>query len=288
MWEPHFPSRRLIFELENQIREKDKGACLISLIMNHLSDPRGLAALAVSHMRELGFITKLLQGRKCKNLYMLINVVGGDLRFPEFLVKRIRSMGIETFKVIVWDVAVSVGTLLALIADEILAPSWALFGTLDPLIPPPILTAKEATAVKELIEEVLAQSGEERITPRVLFLQNLTVSGTLYEYVVSIRALRYVEKIMENYVKPRIGEENYKRLMEMLLYDVNFHDEPFSAEELAPLVPYLKLIDKEGGDLSKAISKYFDAVMDEMVKSNLGIIVEDPTQRFNVPLAPQL
>ncbi len=250
-------------------------------------DPRSAVSVTINHMRELGFISKILQGRRCKDLYLILNVTGGDIRFPEFLIKRIRSMGVENFKVIVWDVAISVGTLLALLADEVLAPSWALFGTLDPLIPPPILTAKEATAVKELIEEVLAQSGEE-VTPRVLFLQNLVVSGTLYEYVISIRALRYVEKLMESYVKPRVGEENYKRLMEMLLYDVNFHDEPFSAEELTQLVPYFRLIEKEDEELRRYLEKYMDSVTDEMLKSNLGLIVEDPNQRFNVPATPQL
>ena len=161
MWDTRFPSRRFIFELENYIKSKEKEACVISLIMNHMLDPRTLASTAISHLRELGFLSKILQGRRCKNLYLITNIIGGDLRFPEFLIKRIRAMGVDNFKVIVWDVAVSVGTLLALLADEVLAPSWALFGTLDPLIPPAVLTAKEATAVKELIEEVLAQSGEE-------------------------------------------------------------------------------------------------------------------------------
>ena len=108
----------------------------------------------------------------------------------------------------------------------------------------------------------------------------------MYEYVISIRALRYVEKLMESYVKPRVGEENYKRLMEMLLYDVNFHDEPFSAEELAQLVPYIRLIDKENAELKKYLERYLDSLTDEMLKANVGLIVEDPSQRFNVPASP--
>ncbi len=150
-------------------------------------------------------------------------------------INKVKGLSFKEFNVIVPSVAASAGTLIALLADKILTTSIAVFSPVDPQfigMTPHGPRVVSAIAYKKLIEETLPGLAKKQGLG-VDNLAKLYVAQDMLLYQESLRALDYVEKVLDKYVRPKISDEKrYSELVNRLLKEVHTHGRPIHAGEL--------------------------------------------------------
>ena len=168
-------------------------------------------------------------------LYLMLTTLGGDIHFPELIINKVRGLHFKKFNVIVPTVSMSAGTLTALLADRILTTNVAIFGPVDPqfvVATPYGPRVVSAIAYKKLIEETLPSLVQKQGLGKINLVR-LYAAQDLLLYQESLRALEYVEKILERHVKPKtLSDEHYARLVERLIRGVRTHGKPIHARDL--------------------------------------------------------
>lgn len=161
----------------------------------------------------------------------------GDIHFPELFVQKVRGLGFKRLSTVIPSIAMSAGTLLAVLSDRVIGFSSASIGPIDPQIvvqTPQGPRVISAIAFKRLIEETLPRLAEEKELG-VEGLSRLYIAQNLYLYQEALRSLDYVKRILDEYAKPRLegsGGEKYESFLKDFLMNVESHGRPLSLSKL--------------------------------------------------------
>jgi len=173
----------------------------------------------------------------CEDLYLILTTLGGDIHFPELFVQKVRGLGFKRLNTIVPSIAMSAGTLLAVLSDRIIGFSSASISPIDPqmvVYTPQGPRIISAIAFKRLIEETLPRLAyEEKLG--VEGLSRLYIAQDLYLYQEALRSLDYVKRILDEYVRPKLGSsgsEKYEDFLNNFLMNVESHGKPLSLSKL--------------------------------------------------------
>lgn|GEM_PF-5029768 len=212
------------------------------------------------------------------HLYVILSTLGGDIHFPEMFISKVKGLGFNDVNVIIPSIAMSAGTLLALLADRVLGPSSTSLGPIDPQLivqSPRGLRVILAIAYKRLIEETLPnlavnqKLGAEGLT-------RLYVAQDMYLYQESLRSLSYVQHVLDTYVKCKFNEnkEKYEDLLKKFVLEVETHGKPLNLFVLKELGLDVILLDSNPKyvKLLELISEYYSRVQKAFLfERNRGI-----------------
>ena len=256
-------------------------ACVVSVVANPNLEASQPFSTTLSHIRDTSLILRALRTTftKCESVRILINAYGATVQFAETLLKKLRGMGIQIVKVLVLDSCLSLAALLPLISEDVLLTPWSHLGTIDPHIFYSHALPKEAIVVKDAVEQAMASAPKEG-TGKGQVLYALSVSGTLYEYVLAERHIRYVEKLLNDYVRDRVPEDKFNELLDRVLLNVDVHNQPMNSTEVAELLPYAKIL--KDYDIIDMIDSYYNSALNYLTKYGKAILVETPFVTYDV------
>lgn len=189
-----------------------------------------------AHLIYLEDLVRYRKNNDCKDcniVYLLVDSLGGSVYFPETLIHRLKN-NVDHIYTLFVNQAKSAATLLGLLSDKIITLKQASFGPVDPQlivqIPNAGTMVLSARSIKDLIENTLFKLiREKKLKPEewapILAAQNYVL------YQQALDALKYVNQILENHVKPKLTKEQYKKLLEKLLTPP-LHGKLVTAEEL--------------------------------------------------------
>jgi len=270
----------MLKSLEHMLGE---GVCAISIISNPFIDS-SINYIYLNHLRDVSYVVSLVKNKPCRELAIVYSNIASDIRFAEYLVKRIKSMGIKKIITIIADVALSVSALLPLLSDSIYIVPWGVIGTLDPLISYIPTMPKESVILKDLVEQLMISVPKEGTGAKAQVMHALAVSGLYYEYEIALKSISYIEKILLERLEGEMSDDKISELMDRLLNKIEIHDQPMSAEEFVSLVPYANILK---GTMLTNVSRYYDRVLTYLRESNAAIVIEDSIQTYEVPLTQQ-
>lgn len=155
-------------------------------------------------------------------LTMVLSTNGGNLPTARAIVKLIRQY-CEQFEVIVFDRAMSAGTLLAVGADRIVMSKKAVLGPVDPSISQlRSMQAEVPVSVQDFLKSVdtsILTSKEKKERLLVLFSQsNPIVLGQ------ALRAQSQIEKMLDEELKGRMTDEELQHTKTILMGYSVMHD----------------------------------------------------------------
>ncbi len=255
--------------------------CIVSIIANPLTEASQPFSTTLSHVRDVTFALKALRDSnfRCEGVYIVLNAFSATTQFAEYMIKKLRSMDVNWIKTIVADNALSMSALLPLLSEEILLMPWSSLGTVDPHIFHSHALPKEALVLKDAVDQAMASVPKEASGGKGQVLYALSVSGTLYEYVLAERSLRYVEKLLNDYVRERVPEDKFQELLERILLNIDIHNQPLSAREISELLPYAKVKEDEIKDL---VDSYYGEALNYLMKYGKAILIETPFVTYDV------
>lgn len=255
--------------------------CMISIVANPYTEASQPFSTSLSHVRDVALALRALRSTytKCESLLVLLNAYSASVQFAETLLKKVRSMGIQILKTFVLDSALSLSALLPLISEELLLTPWSSVGTIDPYIFYSHALPKEAIVIKDAVEQAMASAPKEG-SGKGQVLYALSVSGALYEYVLSERHIRYVERLLNDYVRDRVSEDKFNELINRLLFNIDVHNQPTNAKELAELLPYAKVV--EDFEILELMNSYYNSALDYLTKYGKAILIESPFVTYDV------
>jgi len=227
-----------INEVLNDVFSSDHKACVLAVITNVFAPVPPLIPMLILHSMEI-IEQALIKFRAdgCENLYLILTTLGGDINFPELFVLKVRGLGFKRLNTIIPSIAMSAGTLLAVLSDRIIGFSSASIGPIDPQIvvqTPQGPRVISAIAFKRLIEEALPKLAEEKKLG-VEGLSRLYIAQDLYLYQEALRSLDYVKRILNEYVRPGLegsGSGKYESFLNDFLMNVESHGRPLSLSKL--------------------------------------------------------
>jgi len=257
----------LLMRIEQEInRVFCSHGCVISIITNVFS-PVALPIGAMLDVHAMQIIEQALikfRSDGCDDLYVVLSTLGGEIHFPEMFMRKTRGLGFRRVSVVIPSIAMSAGTLLAMLADRVIGLSSASIGPIDPQLivqTPHGPRVVSAIAYKQLIEETL---------PRLAMQKNLGADGLAWLYVAqdmylyqeSLRSLDYVKHVLDTYVRPRLSEEKYEELVKRFLTEVETHSKPLNLLLLRDLGFDVVLLDEDSRyeTLLELISEYYSRV----------------------------
>jgi len=255
--------------------------CVVSVVANpHVEASQPLSTL-LSHIRDANLIMRAIRNTytNCDSIRILLNAYGATVQFAETLIKKLRSSGINTVKTLVLDAALSLSALLPLMSEELALTPWAHMGTIDPHIFYSHALPKEAIVVKDAVEQAMASAPKEG-SGKGQVLYALSVSGALYEYVLAERHIKYVERLLNDYVRDRIPDEKFNELLDKLFLNVEVHNQPAGALEIVDMLPYSKII--EDHDVLDLVDSYYSSALTYLTKYGKALIIETPFVTYDV------
>ena len=267
--------------LEN-LRERFSVECIVSIVASPYAETQQQFSTMLQHTRDISLVMSLLNKDYgyCNEMLLLINSYNSTIQFPEHLIKRLKSYGVSTVYVGVLDSALSLSALVPLLSDKILLLPWSVLGTVDPYISTHN-APREALLVKEAVEQTMASMPKEAGSGKGQVLYALSVSGSLYEYVVSEKYIKYVERLLYDFVKERTTEERFSELIQRILVDPSIHDQPLTAKDLVEMLPYASIVK---GSAKVLMAEYFSIAVDSLHRNNNAIIIETPRYAYTVPV----
>ncbi len=265
-----------------QLREQLGVDCVTSLVASPYAESQQQFSTTLQHVRDIPLIFNLLHKEYviCNEMLLLLNSYNSSIQFAEHLIKRLKSYGISSLYVGVLDSALSLSALVPLISDKILLLPWSVIGTVDPYILPHT-NFKEALLVKEAVEQTMASMPKEAGSGKGQVLYALSVSGSLYEYVVSEKYIRYVERLLYDFVKERVSEEKFSELIQRILIEPSIHDQPLTAKDLVEMLPYAQITD---GTTRMLMADYFTLAVEGMRRNNQAVLIESMHYTYSVPV----
>ncbi len=271
--------RRNILE---SLRARLGADCIASIVANPYAETQQQFSTTLQHVRDIPLLFNLLhrEYKTCNEMVLLLNSYNASVQFAEHLVRRLKSFGVNAFYVSVLDSALSLSGLVPLLSDKIYLLPWSVLGTIDPYIPPNT-NVKEALIVKEAVEQTMASMPKEAGSGKGQVLYALSVSGSLYEYVASEKYIRYVERLLYDFVKERTSEEKFSELIQRMLMEPSIHDQPITAKDLNEMLPYAQVVE---GTTKMLLSEYFIVAVESMHRNNYALILESPQHTYSVPI----
>lgn len=280
-------------------------ACPLSLATNTV-DPGtvGISFFQITHIPMIEEHLTMLRNDGCSDLFILLSTLGGEITFPETLISKAKNMGFSTVNTIVADMALSAGTLLALLSDRILGFSHSILGPVDPQMVvstsfgPRVVSA---TQYKEFIERVLPRLAREQ-NMGVENLARLYAAQDLYLYQRCLKSLEYVRRLLAN----MFDRDVYSKLEKILLTEAEEHSKPIPLKDLEGiLVGKVVLVDavafESVREIMNTIDEYnglrrhlflFERAAPNMVPvflvaSKHGELVQQATVAYPPPQQPQ-
>ncbi len=250
----------------NNLFNLGQNACTLSLITNVFS-PIALPIGAMLNVHAMQILEQaLIRFRKdgCEDLYVILTTLGGDIHFPELFTSKARGLGFKMINMIIPSIAMSAGTLLAMLSDRIIGFSFASIGPVDPQIivqTPHGLRVVSAIAYKRLIEETLPRLANEK-NLGVDGLSRLYIAQDMYLYQESLRSLDYVKHMLHSNVKPKLDENKFEELLSIFLTDVKTHGKPLGLRILKELGFNVIFLDNQDKyrELAELIAEYYSRV----------------------------
>ncbi|ABU81909.1 hypothetical protein Igni_0727 [Ignicoccus hospitalis KIN4/I] len=267
----------LLDEISIILREE----CVISVIANPYMEAAQKFSTMLSHIRDSSLIVRALRSSffDCNSLFILFNAYNATVQFAEYVVKKLKSLGIGIIKTLVVDSALSLSALLPLLSEELVLTPWSTLGTIDPYIFVSHVMPKEAMAVKESIDQAIASVPKDG-GGKGQVIYALAVSGSLYEYVLSEKHIRYLERLLNDYVRDRVAEPKFNELMNRMLNNIDVHDQPLSAKEINDLVNYSKIV--EDRQLLNMIERYYNSAINYLNKSGKALLIETSLVTYDI------
>lgn len=241
-------------------------ACTLSMITNVFS-PMALPIGAMLNVQAMQILEQaLIRFRKddCKDLYVILSTLGGDVHFPELFIGKARGLGFKRINIIIPSIAMSTGTLLTMLSDRIIGFSFASIGPVDPQLivqTPQGPRVISAIAYKRLIEETLPKLADDKHLG-VDGLSRLYIAQDMYLYQESLRSLDYVKRVLHDNVKPKLNENDFKELLSAFLTDVETHGKPLGLRILKELGFDTIFLDSDDKykELAELIAEYYSRV----------------------------
>jgi len=241
-------------------------ACVLAVISNVFA-PVPLPMLTPHSAEIIEQALIKFRADRCEDLYLILTTLGGDIHFPELLVQKIRGLGFKRLNTIIPSIAMSAGTLLAVLSDRIIGFSSSSIGPIDPQLvvqTPQGPRVVSAIAFKRLIEETLPKLAEEKKLG-VEGLSRLYIAQDLYLYQEALRSLDYVKRIVDKYVRPKLetsGGSKYESFLNDFLINVESHGKPLSLSKLRDYGFDVILLDRDEGlgELGNLIVEYHSYV----------------------------
>ncbi len=255
-----------INDIINKLFSSGQKVGTLSLITNVFS-PIALPIGAMLNVHATQILEQaLIRFRRdgCEDLYVILSTLGGDIHFPELFIGKARGLGFERINIIIPSIAMSAGTLLAMLSDRIIGFSFASIGPVDPQLivqTPQGLRVISAIAYKRLIEETLPRLAYEKKLG-VDGLSRLYIAQDMYLYQESLRSLDYVKKVLNNNVKLKLDENKFEELLSTFLTDVETHSKPLGLKVLKELGFDVIFLDSndEYKELAELIAEYYSRV----------------------------
>jgi len=255
-----------ISDVINNLFSSGQKACTLSMITNVFS-PMALPIGAMLNVQAMQILEQaLIRFRKddCKDLYVILSTLGGDVHFPELFIGKARGLGFKRINIIIPSIAMSAGTLLTMLSDRIIGFSFASIGPVDPQLivqTPQGLRVVSAIAHKRLIEETLPKLADEKHLG-VDGLSRLYIAQDMYLYQESLRSLDYVKRVLHDNVKPKLNENKFKELLSAFLTDVETHGKPLGLRILKELGFDIIFLDSDDKykELAELIAEYYSRV----------------------------
>jgi len=260
---------RLIECIENEINNvlcNDKHGSVISIITNVFS-PVALPIGGMLNVHAIQIIEQALIRLRAdgyRHLYVILSTLGGDIHFPEMFVSKVKGLGFDDINIIIPSIAMSAGTLLAILADKVLGPSSASLGPIDPQLivqSPQGLRVISAIAYKKLIENTLPKLADEQKLG-MEGLARLYIAQDMYLYQESLRSIDYVKHVLDTYVKSRLDGDKYSELIKKFILEVETHGKPLNLRTLRDLGLNVELLDSNNKyyGLLKLVAEYYSRV----------------------------
>jgi len=240
-----------INEVLSNTLSSDRKACTLAVISNVFAPlPLFFPPLTSQSMElvEQALIKFRING--CEDLYLILTTLGGDIHFPELFVQKVHGLGFKCLSTVIPSIAMSAGTLLAVLSDRIIGFSSASIGPIDPQMvvqTPQGVRVISAIAYKRLIEETLPELAEKKKLG-VDGLSRLYIAQDLYLYQEALRSLDYVKRILDEYVKPRLrdsGGKVHESFLNDFLMNVDSHGRPLSLSKLGNYGFNVALLDSD-------------------------------------------
>lgn len=177
---------------------------------------------------------------------------------------KVRGLGFKRVNIVIPSIAMSAGTLLAMLSDRIIGFSFASIGPIDPQLvvqTPQGPRVVSAIAYKRLIEETLPRLAYEKKLG-VDGLARLYVAQDMYLYQESLRSLDYVQYVLEQYVKNKLGDHRFRELLNRFLTGVETHSKPLNLGVLRDFGFDVALLDGDERyrELAELIAEYYSRV----------------------------
>ena len=183
---------------------------------------------------------------------VLLSTYGGEITFPEVFISKVRDMGFKKIYTFVLDMALSAGTLLALLSDMILGFSNSTLGPVDPQlivgIPGGGVRAVSAMSVKRLIEELMPKLVKEQQLSRE-DLVRLYAAQDLLLYEKALESINYIENIFNNRICKNVNKCN--ELKKIILHEALEHLQPITLKQLKEIMPENIIVVDEVPELQK-------------------------------------
>ena len=258
--EPH----KLAFkELEELIRSRDPGGCLMALV----TSPSNAAPLDIAYMpTKIAKLLLELKNEGCENLYFLLYAFGGSIYFPETFEKVVKGMEIDAVNFLLPTRSGANASLLVLVTyDKLFLNSWTIMDPFNVTISVPPASPKDISLFLGISEYLMSLvKGEKKDLASQISGQALSIMashGILYEYIEAERLLNYINSLIENKIKPKlkVSIEEFKDNF------VGTEERPpvsVSGLEVHSMFHNVVLMDKEDQDLMKLSNNLESALME--------------------------
>lgn len=245
---------RLLSDLNKAISvslSEGRKACTLSIITSDVFSPVPLpgAMLNKQMMQPLEQVLIRFRNEGCEDLFVVLSTLGGEISFPEFFISKANGLGFSRVNTIIPSIAMSAGTLLAMLSDRIIGFSSTSIGPVDPqfvVMTPKGARVVSAVAYRRLIEETLPRlAADKGLGPNGLAM--LYMSQDMYLYQESLRNPSYVDNLINTVVKQKhsLDESKLKELKEKFLTNVDIHGKPLTLLDLRDLGFHVVLLDSD-------------------------------------------
>ncbi|ABU81572.1 hypothetical protein [Ignicoccus hospitalis] len=261
------PHKLALRELEDALKLKDPGACLMALV----TSPSNSASLDTVYVpTKLTKAVLELKNEGCNNLYVLIYAFGGSIYFPEIFEKVVRGIGIDEIAFIVPTRSGANASLLILSNyNKLYVNSWTIMDPFNITISVPPAAPKDISLFLGISEYLMSLvKGEKKDLASQISGQALSIMashGILYEYIEAERLLNYLDTIIENKIKPKLKVS----LQEFKDSFVGTEERPpvsLSGLEVAEMFKDVVVMDREEAEIGR-LSNNLENLLMEMVES---------------------
>lgn len=213
---------------------------------------------------HLDVLSQKYESKVIPKLTMVLSTNGGNLPTARAIVKLIRQY-CEQFEVIVFDSAMSAGTLLAVGADRIVMSKKAVLGPVDPSISQlRSMQAEVPVSVQDFLKSVdtsILTSKEKKERLLVLLSQsNPIVLGQ------ALRAQSQIEKMLDEELKGRMTDEELQHTKTILMGYSVMHDYMIFRDQAKD---ELKLpVETMDSELESWVIRLFDCYKESLIPPN--------------------